>query len=215
MPTGEPALTGTPADATGTITATVVVTGTASPMPPAELTRSALPQTPTPDQLQEIATLGRITAIGDSVMLGTAPTLKQLGTIYIDAAVARQVSTAITLLRTYHDQGRLGSVVVIHMGNNGTFSAQQFDQIMSILSDEKYVLFLNLKVPRSWEAPNNNVIMDGVARYPNAIMVDWRATSIDHPEYFAKDGYHLSRLGAQVYTELIGANLAQLATSSP
>src|SRR4029450_2329420 len=112
-------------------------------------------------QPSEIASLGRITAIGDSVMLGAAKDLKQLGNVYIDAAVSRQVSAAISILRNYHSAGRLGPVVIVHMGNNGTFTAKQFDQIMSILSDEKYVLFVNLKVPRSWEWPNNKVIMDG------------------------------------------------------
>jgi peptidoglycan/LPS O-acetylase OafA/YrhL len=194
---------------TATATAPAPPPDQATPVPTQPL--APAPNTPTPGQQSGIASLGRITGIGDSVMLGAAPTLKQLGTIYIDAAVGRQVSTAITLLRTYHDQGRLGSVVVIHMGNNGTFSAKQFDQIMSMLSDEKYVLFVNLKVPRSWEAPNNNVIMQGVARYPNSVMVDWRAASINHPEYFANDGYHLTKSGAQVYTNLIGATLRDLA----
>ena len=82
---------------------------------------------------------------------------------------------------------------------------------MTVLSDEQYVLFVNLKVPRSWEAPNNNAIMAGVTRYPNAVMVDWRAASIDHPEYFANDGYHLTTSGAQVYTNLIGTTLRDLA----
>lgn len=216
VPTGMP---------TGELTATQLpTTPTGSPSPAGSQTETPPPTTTPPDgtqdvptaqpatpQPKDIASLGRITAIGDSVMLGAAPVLKQLGTIYIDAAVGRQVSTAISLLSTYHSQGRLGPVVIIHMGNNGTFSAKQFDQIMGILSDEKYVVFVNLKVPRSWEAPNNNVIMNGVAKYPNAYMVDWRAVSIGHPEYFAKDGYHLQVAGMKVYTSLIGEKLLELA----
>ena len=167
-------------------------------------------QAPPPVKPSEIASLGRITAIGNSVMLGAAKNLKQLGNVYIDAAVSRQVSQAITILRNYHSAGRLGPVVIIHIGTNGTFTARQFDQVMSILSDEKYVLFVNLKVPRSWEWPNNKVIMDGVARYPNTMMVDWRAASVDHPELFWRDGIHMRPEGAQVYTNLIGNMLKSL-----
>jgi hypothetical protein len=73
------------------------------------------------------------------------------------------------------------------------------------------VVFVNLKVPRSWETPNNNAIANGVAKYPNAVMVDWHDASSDHPEYFAKDGYHLTVAGAKVYTNLIGDTLVELA----
>jgi peptidoglycan/LPS O-acetylase OafA/YrhL len=172
-------------------------------------TRPAATQTA---QAKNIASLGRITAIGDSVMIGAARNLRQLGDVYIDAQVGRQVSTAIKLLRSYHDSGRLGPVVVLHIGNNGTFTAKHFDDIMKVLSDEKYVVFLNLKVPRSWEWPNNKVIMDGVSRYPNAIMVDWRAASADKPQLFWKDGIHLRPEGAKLYASLIGDALSALAS---
>jgi hypothetical protein len=42
-----------------------------------------------------------------------------------------------------------------------------------------------------------------VKKYPNAQMVDWRAASINHPEYFWDDGIHLRPEGAQFYTDLI------------
>jgi len=213
------AVTAPPVEVVATAAPTDETTDISSITPPdrttqAAATSSASPtvQSPVPVKPSEIAALGRITAIGDSVMLGAAKNLKQLGNVYIDAAVNRQVSQAITILRSYHSAGRLGPVVIIHIGTNGTFTARQFDQIMSILSDEKYVLFVNLKVPRSWEWPNNKVIMDGVAHYPNTKMVDWRAASVDRPELFWGDGIHMRPQGAQVYTNLIGNVLKSLAT---
>jgi len=219
MPTVEDTPAVPPVLPTSEAAATLAVPDTPTEPPtPQENLPTATPATPQPTatpmrvtQPTEIASLGKISALGDSVMLGAASTLKTLGNVQIDAAVGRQVSMAITLLSSYHAKGLLGPVVLIHMGNNGTFSAKQFDQIMSILSDEKYVVFVNLKVPRSWESPNNDMIAQGVAKYPNAVLVDWRATSADHPEYFAKDAFHMQKLGAEVYTNLIGETLRELA----
>jgi hypothetical protein len=147
-----------------------------------------------------------VTAIGDSVMLGAANTLAPtIGNIEVDAAVGRQVSAAIDTLKGYRDAGRLGEVVVVHMGNNGTFSAGQFDEMMQVLANVRRVVFVNLKVPRDWEGPNNTVIAEGVARYPNTVLVDWHTASVDRPDFFWSDAIHLRPEGAQYYAQLIAA----------
>jgi len=142
-------------------------------------------------------------------MLGAAATLAPtVGNIEVDAEVGRQVSTAIDLLRAYRDAGRLGEVVVVHMGNNGTFSASQFDQMMEVLADVRRVVFVNLKVPRSWEGSNNTVLAEGMTRYSNAVLVDWHAASVDRPDFFWSDGIHLRPEGAQYYAQLIAFYVA-------
>src|SRR5262249_7698525 len=61
----------------------------------------------------------RVTAIGDSVMLGAVQALQvAIDGIVIDAAISRQTSTAIDILRSRSGSGELGDVVVVHMGNN-------------------------------------------------------------------------------------------------
>jgi lysophospholipase L1-like esterase len=125
----------------------------------------------------------------------------------VDAVKSRQVSQAINLIRGKRDAGTLGDVVVIHMGTNGTFTAKQFDQMMQLLSGVRKVIFVNLKVPRQWEANNNRVITEGVQRYPNTVMVDWKAASAGQPTLFAKDGIHLQPAGARLYTSLIAAQV--------
>ena len=45
-----------------------------------------------------------------------------------------------------------------------------------------------MSVPRAWEDPNNQVIAEGVEKYPNAVLVDWHSASADRPELFYKDG---------------------------
>ena len=153
--------------------------------------------------------VGMVTAIGDSVMLGSAAGLqKAIPELEImDAEVGLQVSEAIGILRARRVAGELGDVVVVHLGSNGTFTAEQFDEMMGVLGEDRRVVLVNTKVPRTWEQPNNQVIAEGVQQYPNAVLVDWYAASVDHPEYFWGDGIHLCPRGTRVYAGLIAASL--------
>src|SRR5690606_26204188 len=114
----------------------------------------------------------RLLAVGDSVMLGAAPSLQHvfpLGTV--DAVVGRAPMAGLALL-----QGRggdLGDVVVVHLGNNGMFLDDQFDQIMSTLSGVKRVIVVNVKLPRRYEGEVNAHIAERIGNYPNARLADW------------------------------------------
>jgi hypothetical protein len=97
-------------------------------------------------------------------------------------------------------------VVIVHIGNNGVFTAEEFDELMNVLGGVHEVLVVNVTVPDgySW-APNNEVLADGVRRYSyKAVLVDWHGASAGHPEYFW-DGIHLTPQGAQAYADLIAA----------
>jgi hypothetical protein len=181
--------------------------GQAQPPPPPEPTPVALPSEGQPEPASTTAAAEaaplRVTAIGDSVMLAAANDLAlAISGIEIDAEVGRPVSVAIDILRARRSAGQLGDVVVVHIGNNSPFSPSQFDEMMELLADVSRVVFVNLKVPRGWEGPNNAVLAEGVARYPNAALVDWYAASADHPQ-FLLDGVHLGPEGAQAYVQLV------------
>ncbi len=151
---------------------------------------------------------GSVSAIGDSVMLGAVPSLQEdiKGLTVVDAEVGMQVYTGIDILKARRASGQLGQVVIVHLGNNGTFTKEEFDEIMHILAGHK-VVFVNVKVPRSWEEPNNEVIAEGVQRYKNAALVDWYSASVNHPEYFYSDGFHLRPQGQKVYADLVSSYL--------
>ena len=155
------------------------------------------------------APTGHVTALGDSVMVGAAGELQRAigDDPEIDAQVGRQAAAVVDILQQRRALGQLGDVVIIHIGNNGTFTSEQFDEMMQELKDVRKVVFVNVKVPRTWEEPNDDTLAEGVKRYSNTELVDWRAASADHPEYFAEDGYHLQPEGQRVYADLIAAKL--------
>ena len=154
------------------------------------------------------ASAGPVTAVGDSVMLGAVDALRRdiPNLTTIDARGSRQIPEAIGVLRQLRATGELGEVVIVHMGDNGIVTDQQFDRMMRVLSGAREVLVVNTTVPdgHQW-APNNEVLADGAARYPEkAVLVDWHAASAGHPGYFW-DGLHLTPQGARAYARLITA----------
>jgi peptidoglycan/LPS O-acetylase OafA/YrhL/lysophospholipase L1-like esterase len=195
--------------------------GRPAPVPPGLDTRAAAAQTPvttTTTAAPGVApaapppappALPRITAIGDSVMLGARVALEQrLGSIRVDAAVSRQFGHAIDLARWLRDTGQLSDTVVVHMGTNGIITQGHIDAMMDVLRDRKRVVFLNLKVPRRWEGPDNDVLAANIPRFPNAVLIDWHNTANAHPEWFYEDGFHLRPDGARAYADLIAQQTA-------
>jgi hypothetical protein len=161
-----------------------------------------------PDDRRGAAPRGQVTAIGDSVMLGAIDALQQdiPGLNIIDARGSRQIPEATHVLEQLRASGKLGKVVIFHIGDNGAVTDEEFDDAMKVLSNTRTVLVVNTTVPDGYQyVPNNKVLADGVARYPDrAVLVNWHARSAGHPEYFY-DGLHLTPSGARAYAGLIAA----------
>jgi lysophospholipase L1-like esterase len=150
----------------------------------------------------------KITAIGDSVMLGAADALRVtlgIDRTTVDAAESRQFSAGVDKIQEYKDAGDLGDEVVVQLGTNGTVNPDDFTRMMQILKDTKRVVIINAKVPRPWEDEVNQVLGDGVKQYKNAVLVDWNTVGSQHPEWFYDDGLHLRPDGAQAYAQLVAS----------
>jgi hypothetical protein len=143
-------------------------------------------------------------ALGDSVMLGAARELQRvMPGLTVDAKVSRHMSAAIETLRQRRQALTGDQFIIVHIGDNGFVKPSQFDELLQLVKDVPRVIVLNLKEPRRWEQANNLIIADTVRRYPNAVLIDWRAASSQHPEYFGPDGIHIGTVGARAYTLLI------------
>lgn len=185
---------------------TTAAAAPASSAPPpstaAPPTTLAAPAVTVPVSIPTIA--ARVTAIGDSVLLGAQPLLEhQIDGVVVDAVVGRQFSAVLTTVKAYKDAGKLADVVVIQTGNNGPISSGQFDQLMDLLRSVPKVLVVNVHVDRAWQDQNNDVIGNGVKRWPNAYLVDWHLVAASHPEAFYDDGLHLTPTGIRLFTAAV------------
>jgi peptidoglycan/LPS O-acetylase OafA/YrhL len=165
---------------------------------------------PTATTAPAVPALVRVTAVGDSVMLGAAQALQDtIGAdrVTVDAEESRQFSAGVDKLQEYRDTGQLGQEVVVQLGTNGTVNPDDFDRMMDVLKGVKRVVVLNAHVPRPWEDQVNQTLADGVKRYKNAVLIDWHTIAGDHPEFFWDDGIHLRPEGAQYYAQLVAGYL--------
>ncbi|HWE70180.1 MAG TPA: hypothetical protein VG205_07440 [Acidimicrobiales bacterium] len=148
---------------------------------------------------------GQATAVGDSVMIDMQPNLQaDIPGIAVDGAVSRQFETGIGVVQADRAAGTLGSVLVVELGTNGTVTSGDVDAMMQAAAGVKRVVFVNVDVPRSWEASDNATLAAGVARYPGvAVLADWYSLSSPHPEWFTADQVHLQPAGAAALAGLI------------
>ena len=145
---------------------------------------------------------------GDSVVLGARESLKAvMGEISIDAAVSRQPEVIAERIRARRDERRLGPDVVIHMGTNGIVQEEDLKPILEELRDRNRVVVVNVRVPRVWMKPTNEMIGSLVGQYPNVRLADWNAVSKGKKGYFAPDGVHLTKTGAEVFGNLVNDTL--------
>jgi hypothetical protein len=135
--------------------------------------------------------VGEVYAIGDSVMLGASiwqPNLEgAIENITVNATVSRQFYQGDSVLASRLASGHDPDVVIIGLGTNGPPTASQFADIMNVAGPNRRVLFITIRLARSWESTTNSLIRTNVAKYPNAELVDWHALSDSHPAWFAPD----------------------------
>ncbi|WP_025147468.1 acyltransferase family protein [Bacillus sp. H1a] len=151
-----------------------------------------------------------VTAIGDSVMIDIAPYLKNtFPDIKIDAQIGRQLSKAIPVVEQLKNEGDLGNYVIIGLGTNGAFTTEQLVSLIKLIGNERKMIFINTRVPRPWESIVNEKLKVLESEYSNITLVDWYAASAGKGDYFAPDGVHLTKVGAEAYAALVAKAVNQ------
>jgi hypothetical protein len=137
-------------------------------------------------------------------MLGAKKQLETAGFV-VDAAESRQGTEVPAILAALRAAGRLGNIVVIHIGTNGDVSDDTFTAIMANLPAEevKTVLFLTIFANRPWTAGNNSRIIALQGKYPNVSIGYWDGLAPTIAG-IASDGIHLGTKEAQqAYADLV------------
>jgi peptidoglycan/LPS O-acetylase OafA/YrhL len=193
-PTGVPTTT---TSTTTTTTAPAPVTTVAPPVVPV----TAPPPPPPPAPLP-----APVLMIGDSVMLASKNALvRAVPSVWIDAAVGRQVDQGLDALQAYKDAGNLAKfqAVVIHLGTNGPLGPNHFERLSQLLAGIPRVVVLDVRVPRRWEQLSDDSIHAGVAAHAAQMrLAPWRDAS-GAPGMLRDDGVHPTPPGMDVYASVV------------
>ena len=108
-----------------------------------------------------------MTAIGDSVMLGSATAVQQrFPGIIIDAKVSRFLHEGPGVITSLKAKGLLRKYIVIGLSTNGAGTPQQWENIYNAAGPGHVFLVVNAHMDRVWAAAANQNVRDFVSRHP-------------------------------------------------
>ena len=155
----------------------------------------------------------KVTAIGDSVMLASAPQLEQaLPGISINAQVSRQMGAGLGVVASLAGSGGLRRVVVVGLGTNGTVTAGQILQLIAMIGSHRRLVLINTFVPRPWQNGDNRVLAAAARQHANVVLANWYATIEHRTNLLWSDMVHPRPAGAPLYAQMVAS--AVQATSS-
>ena len=145
-----------------------------------------------------------ITAVGDSVMLGSAYLYKEIfPKVDLDATVSRQIYQAPELFKSLAASGRLADTVIIGLGTNGTFTDEAFQSIMTSIGSKRQVYWINVRSDAKWTNEVNRDLVKMAKRYSNLHIVDWYAASAGHDNWLTADKTHPTTEGQLHYVATV------------
>lgn len=159
-----------------------------------------------------------VVCIGDSVMLGASSALrKELPGCYIDAAVSRYVGEGVRVAEQLKANGKLGQVVLIHLGTNGPIAGYaQYEKLtnklLEILGPDRDIFWVNFYCPdTTWQDTNNAYLSNTICGYhPNVHLVNWYELVHDKPQLLVGDRIHPSSEGIKRYGELVRETMTRV-----
>ncbi|MFG2556249.1 acyltransferase family protein [Streptomyces sp. NPDC048581] len=149
----------------------------------------------------------RITALGDSVMLASAPALKErFPGIVIDAKVSRQLAIAPDEVRSLSDAGRLNKVVLIGLGTNGVGGREALEQVVQA-AGHRTVVLVTVHGPVTWKDRVNSAIRQTAKAHSNVVVADWDRAIQGKDDLLADDGIHPGPTAAKLYAKTVAQAL--------
>ncbi|MET0812974.1 MAG: acyltransferase family protein [Microbacterium sp.] len=145
-----------------------------------------------------------ITAVGDSVMLASAPGLfEELPGISVDAAVSRSSWAGPGILQSLADSGQLRPYVVLALGTNGPLDAGAMEQMAAITGPDRHLILVNAFAPRDWIPGVNADIAAFAASHPGVAVADWAGTIAGHEDLLAGDQIHPGDAGGRLFADAV------------
>lgn len=152
-----------------------------------------------------------VVCIGDSVMLGSAGALrKELPGCYIDAAVSRYVGDGVKVAEDLKANGKLGQIVLIHLGTNGPIAGSEryekhTKKLLEVLGPDRDIFWVNFYCPETtWQDTNNAYLSNIICGYhSNVHLINWYGLVHNRPELLVADRIHPNNEGIKLYGELV------------
>lgn len=149
-----------------------------------------------------------VTFIGDSIILDVIPYIEaKFPKSFVDGEVGRQMWDLDDVILQLKKDKNIGDILVLTLGTNGAFRAEQLQEILDSLEKVEQVVLVNTRVPRKWQNHVNRALKKIKEDNPEVILLDWYSESANHAEYFVSDGVHLTKVGSEVYANMIYESL--------
>jgi peptidoglycan/LPS O-acetylase OafA/YrhL len=148
---------------------------------------------------------GQVLAIGDSIMLDLATSLRRvLPGVRTDGVVGRQWDTAPGVLARHRAAGFFPVVLIVELGTNGPVTPAEFNAVMRAATGIRWVVFVTVREPRPWQNQVNATLRASVPRFPHALLADWFTRSAGHgADWFYTDDVHPVGAGLRAYADLL------------
>lgn len=150
-----------------------------------------------------------VTFIGDSILLSAAsPLAEAFPKATIDGQVGRQLNQSGAVVDRLAENGQLAETVVLVLGSNGPFTADQLEDLADQLGKRR-LYFVNTHVNRQWQESVNEMLAAYVKGHKNTKLIDWKSHVASHPEWLYEDQTHCNPEGASAFMQLVVKTLYQ------
>ena len=142
--------------------------------------------------------------IGDSVSIGLTDVFHEAypGGL-IDACGNRQIAMGQKVFDYYRDRDEVGQNVIIALGTNGSFDAEQAEALIKDIGKDRTIWFITNHVPASWQRDTNDIIAQMAEKHDNVKVIDWDSYVSGHEDWTSEDGIHLSHAGRVAFMKMI------------
>ncbi|MFE7843895.1 acyltransferase family protein [Microbacterium sp. NPDC057407] len=179
-----------------------------SATPPRPAPISPLISRPSPTPQPTPVTGDQITAIGDSVMLASAPALlARFPGIQVDAAVSRSSWAGPGILESLAASGQLRPYVVVALGTNGPVDPDSLQRMADIVGPDRHLVLVNAYAPRDWIPGVNRDLAAFAETHPGVVVADWSAAIGPRTDLLAGDSIHPGPAGGQVFAETVARSV--------
>ncbi len=146
-----------------------------------------------------------ISVIGDSIFLGAAPSFQKIQkNAIIDAKISRQVYQGIDVAKKMKKKGKLGDIVIISLGTNGTFNPATGEKLISCIGKKRSIYWVNAYGKNmEWQKEVNTSIQKLAEKHSNVHVISWAKEAKKHPDWFYQDGTHLNTKGQKGFSRFI------------